>query len=74
MSANFILNGAAGWSILIIVHVLNSQICRCCNAHAPCHMGGEFIDRNIAEGILPSLPLVELKGFQHLYKSNKDNV
>jgi hypothetical protein len=31
---------------------------------AECCMRGEIIDSNVTEGILPSLPPVELKGFQ----------
>jgi hypothetical protein len=42
-----------------------------------CHIGANIIERYVTEGIpplppgIPPLPPVELKGFQHLYKSTK---
>jgi hypothetical protein len=35
-----------------------------------CRIGGDIIESNVTEGIL-SLPPVEFKGFQHLYKSTE---
>jgi hypothetical protein len=31
------------WSILMIIHVLNSQICCCCNAHHCFHVACSYL-------------------------------